>query len=301
MEKIRIAALDIGTNTILMMIADKYLNGQINIIDDQHAIARLGENVSKTKKIQEYALKRALDILERYKVLINTLNVNQIRAVATSAMRDANNANDAVKLFEDILESEVKIITGEQEAFLSFIGAIEDNQPSIVVDIGGGSTEIIFGENAQIKSSKSIDIGAVRMTESFFTSQPPKENEIIMAEHYINQVIKQNIDFCHFEKFYGVGGTFTTIASISQSIYDFERKKLSNIVLSFTDFFDVYNTLKSSTIDDIVHKYKVHPMRADVITAGALIALKILEHFQTNKCIISPYGLRYGLIKIDKL
>ncbi len=300
MEKTRIASIDIGTNTILMMIADKFPDGEINVIEDQHALARLGEDLSKNNKIKKTAINRAIDILQRYKILINALKVNQIRAVATSAMRDASNADDVIKLFENILESEVRIISGEQEAFFSFIGTIESELPSIVVDIGGGSTEIIYGENRHIISAKSINIGAVKITEKFFASQPPDLKQILNAEQFIIHALEQNLQFNLFKRFYGVGGTFTTIASISRNQYDFERDKISNTELSFSDFIEVYNILKSSSIDEIVNKYKVHPMRADVITAGTLIALKTLEYFQAEKCTINSYGLRYGLIIVDE-
>ncbi len=301
MKKSRIAGIDIGTNTILMMVADKFETGQIMIIEDQHSIARLGEGVAHNKFINDKALDRAIAILKQYKLLLDVLNVDEIRAVATSAFRDATNASEITNIFESILSAKVKIISGEEEAYYSFIGAINDDAKSIVVDIGGGSTEIIYGENGKVISTKSIDIGAVRITEKFFTGQPPSGSEISSAGKYMTDLLNHSIKIDSYQKCYGVGGTFTTIAAIFLKIYDFERDKITNLTLKKEDFDIVFNILKIADIEKIVNDYKVHPLRADVLTAGNLIAIKTIEHLKVNQCIISPNGLRYGLIKATNL
>ena len=157
MSNTRYAAIDIGSNTILMVIAEQDASGKLTILADEQSIARLGEKVDLTKEIQNEALDRAVKVLENYSIICKDYDVKYISSVATSAIRDAINGNAVIEKLSSIINSQIKIISGEDEASLSFRGTIEEPLTGTVIDIGGGSTEIISGENGKIKYKKSLD------------------------------------------------------------------------------------------------------------------------------------------------
>jgi exopolyphosphatase / guanosine-5'-triphosphate,3'-diphosphate pyrophosphatase len=299
MSSRRIAGIDIGTNTILMTVADKSDSGAIEAIADEHAIARLGEALNTTNIINDTALRRAEIILQRYKLLIDSLNVDELRIVATSALRDAENSECVRQVLQKAIDAKVYIISGEKEAYYSYIGTVSDLEASIVIDIGGGSTELIMGKDGEIKDSISMQIGAVRISESFFSSQPASNDEYSQAGDYLSRFIGGINQRFVYSNVYGVGGTFTTLASIAKGVYDFDKNKIHNTILTNEEFEETLELLKKSDLDKIVNEYRVHPKRADVITAGAMIAHQIIDALDCKNCRISTAGLRYGLIVAD--
>ncbi|MCX7737043.1 MAG: hypothetical protein N2319_10050 [Candidatus Kapabacteria bacterium] len=291
----RIAGVDIGTNTILMAIAD--YDGNLKIIRDEHSLARLGQDLNRTGIISEEALIRAVKILDKYRTICDDLNVDIIKAVGTSALRDAINSNEVVTILSNALNSDIEVISGSKEAQLSFLGTIEDNQESIVIDIGGGSTEITYGKSDNIFNHISLQIGAVRITEEFLQPHPPLTSSIHKAIDRINSIL-DSIDFRNNEcKFYAVAGTPTTLASISLGLKDFEREKVHLYRLTKNKIDELVDLLFRTEIKDIINKFGVNPMRADVISAGGLILKLIMEKFGTDSVIVSANGLRIGIIK----
>lgn len=295
----KIASIDIGTNTILMLIADVDLSGNINVIHEEFAIARLGENTDKTAIICEDAIIRASKILEQYKNICRAHNVDIILPVATSAMREATNKDIAKLKFESILGFPLIIINGETEALLSYIGTVASDETALLIDIGGGSTEIVSGKSNSIVWRRSYDVGAVRISERFFQSKhPPKLYDIKSAKDFLLEIFKGlslgNTDSC---KIYAVAGTATTIATTIQGFYDYEVSKIDGFELTYSTLQNIYETYLDNSTDDIIHKFKVSPGRAGLIFAGSLILLTIFDILDITKCIISSKGLRYGIIK----
>lgn len=293
----RYAAIDIGTNTILMLIAEKSKDGSILSLADEHSIARLGEGVDKTGKINENAVKRAANILKKYRKLIIKHSVDTIRVAGTAALRDAKNAKQVREQLESIIESKIEIIPGIREAELSFLGAVEDTNPSVVIDIGGGSTEIIFGNNNELTDRNSLNIGAVRITERIFGDHPPSRNEISDAMEIIDSELSENISEKYQGKFYAVAGTPTTIAAIAMNMKEYDDDRVNGFDLTIDKTEKVFDQFLKLSVEDISNKFNIHPKRADVITAGTLILLRIMKFFSVKSVIVSSHGLRYGMIK----
>lgn len=293
----RYTAIDIGTNTILMLIAEKSPDGAILPIADENSIARLGEGVDKTGKINENAIKRASSILKQYKKLTDKYSVSSIRIAGTSALRDAKNAKDVREKLENIIETKIDIIPGIREAELSFLGVVRDASPSVVIDIGGGSTEIISGKDKELSDRNSLNIGAVRITERIFGNHPPSKTEISKAIDIIDSELSENISEIYEGKYYAVAGTPTTIAAIVMELKEYDDDKVNGFILTTENTEKVFDHFLELSVDDISNKFNIHPKRADVITAGTLILIRIMKFFSVKNLIVSSHGLRYGIIK----
>lgn len=293
----RYAAIDIGTNTILMLIAEIKVN-EIIYLKDSISIARLGENVDKDGNISEEAISRAVNILKEYKDVCNELKVSNIIAVGTSALRDASNGDDVLKIFNNVLPAEYKVIPGEIEASLSFLGTIQSSKPSVVIDIGGGSTEIIYGVDNKIKSRISLNIGAVRFTEKFISQQPIIKSELENLKIEIRKELKKvNPEIDLNSDVIAVAGTPTTLAGIALGLKDYVPDKIHNYILTANELNKIINKFCEMSNNIISEFYNIHPKRADVITVGSIILSELLNYLNLNSVKVSIQGLRYGIIK----
>ena len=290
------AGIDIGTNTLLMTIGYNE-NGKLIVLEDYHSIVRLGEDLNQNGYILDSACNRAVESLNKCKILCEKHGVTKINAVATSAMRDASNSENIKALLEKALGNEIYVIHGEEEAKLSFLGTVEDDSHSVVIDIGGGSTEIVFGKGSEIMFRKSLQIGAVRLSEKFFSSLPPTTQEINLCVEFIAEHLK-SVDFnAEGFKFYAVAGTPTTLSAISQGLSDFSYDKIHGSMLSANEIERVTDMLEHSSHDRIVNEFRVDPRRADIILAGALILKQFAIKYAVDEIIVSAHGLRYGALK----
>lgn len=294
----RLASIDIGTNTLLLLIVDCNHNKIDNVLVDEHKIARLGEDLNSTGLISNIALDRAKKILLFYKSIISEYNVEQLFCVATSAMRDASNSKEIKKELEYVIGSEIKIIGGEDEAKLSYLGSIEDHPKNTVIDIGGGSTEIILGSGSTITFKKSVDVGAVRLSEMFNLFEK-KQDDIKKAEDHVRKA------FSIFPTSTGhqaiaVAGTPTTIAQINLGLDNFSAEKVHLIKISLKELLEAKSLIINNSKEDLINNYGVHPNRADVILGGTIILETFLKAFDFNDYLTSVKGLRYGVV-IDYL
>ncbi|MGE5481017.1 MAG: hypothetical protein ACM3U1_11410 [Chloroflexota bacterium] len=289
----KIAGIDIGTNTILMAIAE-YEEGALKFTRDEHAIARLGEKVNHSGRINEDALARAADILKTYAGICREEGVNVILPVATSAMRDALNGKEAADKLSEALGAEVKIIDGAQEAALSLLGTTRPGEDALVIDIGGGSTEYIT-QDYKI----SVDIGSVRLSELFFKTFPLKKEKIERASAEIDFNLAA-LDVGRLkdkETRYAIAGTATTLAQIAANSKVYESPEIHGAELTRAKTAELFETLSTLTPEQIIERWNVHPKRADLIAAGCLILLKSLEKLGAESCLVSVRGLRYGIIE----
>lgn len=289
------ASIDIGTNTILLLIAN-VIGNKVEIIEDYHKIARLGEGLDKNGFISEEAIGRAVKILQFYKEQLDFNKVTQINCVATSAMRDANNSSDVKSIFEKILECEVEIINGETEAKFSFLGSIEDDELNTVIDIGGGSTEIITGKKDKIDNIISLQTGAVRLSEHNNLFYPFSDISLKSAEEELNLIFQKVTQF-NFGKIIAVAGTPNTLAQINLGLTSYDREVLHNYVMKTQELDEVLLIIKSHTKQELIEKYGVHSNRADIILGGALVLRKLLEISNKDEFTVSSNGLRFGVIK----
>lgn len=296
MTKKRIAAVDCGTNTILMTIAEVDTKGELRILADEHSIARLGEGLNETGVISEEAFERAAKIFGKYRSICDSFGVAGVTTCATSAMREAKNGSDVRRRLSEIIGGEFEVVSGEREAELSFAGAVETPEKSLAIDVGGGSTEIVFGENFKATRRFSMKIGAVKLTEEFFNNPPLSLESISSARIKILSELDIAGFSSAFDRAYGIGGTPTTIAAVAHNPRDFEREKVHGFVLKKDKLNEVFELFARSTVEEIIEKYKVAPKRADVIAAGTLIYKTVCEKLNVDETIVSAKGLRYGIL-----
>ena len=298
----RASFIDIGTNTALLLIADlDPVNNRIVPVLHRQTIVRLGKNVDEQKIIDHAAMQRLIQCMLDFKELSKEHKAQRIVAAGTSALRDAKNRMeiiDEVVMASDIV---IKTLSGEEEAAMTFSGAVAGmaDMPErfTVIDIGGGSTEISMGNNsAHIEESISLDIGAVRLTERFFTSQPPAEVEFLAAKEEINRMLSEHLEpfFSGREHVYGVAGTLTTIAKIVSGLDVFDPEKIHNYPLRYDQVRQLLEELQSLSIGQIISK-GVPEGRADVITMGTLILHQFMRLLGIPEIRASIQGLRYGL------
>ncbi|MCU0427163.1 MAG: Ppx/GppA family phosphatase [Candidatus Kapabacteria bacterium] len=305
----KIASIDIGTNTLLMVIGEQ-VSPQSDIVPlyDEHSIARLGEGVDKTGQISEEAFERAATIATTYRLLCSREEVRHIEAVATSAVRDAANGEDICKRLSAILGTTVQTISGDEEARFSFIGTSESEKKCTVVDIGGGSTEYVTGENKVILQRMSLQIGAVRLHERYLKSLPPSEEAVANAREEIRRHLahlpqgktKGEDTFTdrglQTGEIVGVGGTFTTLAAIDLNLPVFDSARVHNHILSAQAVSRITTYLLSNSLEELLKNPAIHPKRADILPAGTLILEETLRFFAADSCKASTKGLRYGVL-----
>lgn len=292
---LRLAAIDIGTNTCLMLIGELDAAGQFNIIRDEHAIVRLGENVDKTRKITDEAYERLSTTLTKYKSIIDELQIADIAACGTSALRDALNRDEILVRVKSDFDIHISIIEGNREAELTYLGATFDLPPveglTAVIDIGGGSTEVAFGENTEYKYGKSIDIGAVRLTE-----------QGLNATNSIRSLLQTTFaDIESPARVIAVAGTPTTLAAMKLGLMEFDREKVNHCKLTLEEvrtYFDILTTQPQETILEIYPV--IPPGRVDILPAGAAILLEAMKFLKVENVNVSTGGLRYG-IALDAL
>jgi exopolyphosphatase / guanosine-5'-triphosphate,3'-diphosphate pyrophosphatase len=297
----RVAAIDCGTNSIRLLIAD-VTDAGLQDISRQMEIVRLGEGVDRTGRLSEAALRRTLEALRRYEQQIAAAGVRGVRMAATSATRDAQNREEFVTGVREILGVDPEVITGQQEAELSFAGATREIRhlptPHLVVDIGGGSTEFVLGDESGVLASCSVDIGCVRITERHLHDDPPTSQQIAAAEVDVAAAIDsaaQTVPLDAAGTLIGVAGTVTTIAAIDADLpeYDPERIHLSHV--SATDVDAIAHRLLAMPRAERAALPVMHPGRVDVIGAGALILRAIVQKTLAAEVVASEHDILDGI------
>jgi exopolyphosphatase/guanosine-5'-triphosphate,3'-diphosphate pyrophosphatase len=297
----RTAAIDCGTNSIRLLIADVTDSG-LHDVTRQMEIVRLGEGVDRTGRISEAALGRTLDALRRYEQQIAQAGVRGVRMAATSATRDAGNRDDFVSGVREILGVDPEVITGEQEAALSFVGATREIRhlptPHLVVDIGGGSTEFVLGDERGVLASCSVDIGCVRITERHLHDDPPTAEQIEAAEADIAGAIDKAAETVPLDAaatLIGVAGTVTTIAGIAADLpeYDPERIHLSHV--SAVDVDAITHRLLRMPRAERAALPVMHPGRVDVIGAGSMILRAVVQKTMAAEVVASEHDILDGI------
>jgi exopolyphosphatase/guanosine-5'-triphosphate,3'-diphosphate pyrophosphatase len=297
----RIACIDVGTNTALLLVADlDPQSGRIVPVEHRQTIVRLGQNVDEKRVIRREALDRLIDCLSAYKTLCGDLGVRNIIAAGTSALRDAANRDEII---EEVIKRsgiELRCISGQEEAELTFFGAVAGltkvPAPFAVIDIGGGSTEIIMGTTSGVDRSVSMDIGSVRLTERFFTSLPPSSDEYEAARQEINRQLAANLSpfFAARCDVFGVAGTLTTIAQVSMGDLHFSAEKVQGYQLGFDQVHNLLERFRTMALPEIV-ALGIPEGRADVITMGTLILHQFMRLLGVGALTVSIQGLRFGM------
>ena len=295
----RVASIDIGTNTILLLIAEVD-QGKIDPLFERETVVRLGEGVHKTGILSKEAMERGLQTLSQYLEQCRQMNAQKIFSVGTSALREAKNSEDFLKLVREQLGLSVDVISGEKEAYLSFLAVATDlpkaGEPLMVVDVGGGSTEFILGKDDQIRQWISLPLGSVRFTEEFLHSDPVHEEE---WQELKRKILESLVNIPHSQEpvsMVAVGGTATTLASVEQGLEEFVVGKIHHFVLKKEALKNQLLLYRSKTIEERKKIPGLPAARADVILAGAAILYLAMEELPCPSVLISSRGVRYGLI-----
>lgn len=296
----RVAAIDCGTNSIRLLIAD-ITGGNFKEVLRTMEIVRLGQGVDQNKSFHPDAIARTLSAVEKFAQLIASKGVEKIRFCATSATRDASNRDLFTNGVKKILGVEVEVIPGEQEAALSFIGATKElsqsDGPFLVVDIGGGSTEFVFGSE-NVEFAKSVNIGCVRMSERHLNLQPPTMAQIAEAIIDIDLAITQAakvVPISQAKSLVAVAGTATTVAAAALKLAEYDRYLIHLSRISAPSVHQVAAMFQSMNKDQIAALGYMHPGRVDVITAGALVLSRIMAATGASEFIASESDILDGI------
>jgi exopolyphosphatase / guanosine-5'-triphosphate,3'-diphosphate pyrophosphatase len=292
----RVAAIDCGTNSIRLLVAD--LDGAgLTDVTRRMEIVRLGQGVDRTGVLAPEAIERTRVALVDYAKEIDRLGATRVRMVATSASRDARNAADFRAMVTDVLGTPPEVVTGDEEARLSFTGAVRGLPPAryLVVDIGGGSTEFVVGSST-VDAAVSVDIGCVRMTERHLRSDPPTPAEIAAARTDIEHAVDAALATVGKEpNVVGLAGSVTTVTAVSIGLGTYEPQLIHHAQLSTVDSTRIAAELLAMTRAQRLAMPVMHPGRADVIGAGALILATILERAGADGCIASEHDILDGI------
>lgn len=300
----RSAFIDIGTNTILCLIADIRDTGRFRVLDDMAEIARLGEGVDQTGMIGAPGEQRAVEILARYRDRCNDLGVEAISAVGTSALRDAKNSGEVRARIRDALGIEIRVISGAEEAGYSFLavqrGLSLIGHELLVIDIGGGSTEFILGNENGVSRALSIDVGSVRLTERYLHSDPVSAEEVaamsFAVEAHLAGIPNEIAARAGNATWVGIAGTFTTLAAIERKLARYSHSQVHGSVLTLAEVKRQVARLQARTIAERKQILGLEPKRADVIFAGAYLIEKLMESLGAKQVLVSDQGVRYGLL-----
>jgi exopolyphosphatase / guanosine-5'-triphosphate,3'-diphosphate pyrophosphatase len=296
----KVAALDLGTNTFLCLIAEIRDGRIIQIYDDQVRVVRLGQGVSESKKFHPEALRRARLCLQEFSKRIEIHKPDRILAMATSAARDVSNSHELLQIGAET-GIPIEIIPGSKEAMITYRGSVSglanDNKKRLVVDVGGGSTELILGQGQTVLFGESIDIGCVRLTEKYIKHQPVTRQDLKALEGNISamleQLQKKMKDQGPIDEILAVAGTPTELARIE--IGQFDVEKIDGYYFTSTVLDEWIERFSQRTIAEIISDFGVNPGRADVILTGVLILRAVCRVFGKDKLIVSTRGVRFGV------
>ncbi len=292
------AVVDCGTNTTRLLITD----GREPAAVRRSEITRLGRGVDAAGRLDPSAVERTLECLQNYRRHIDGYSPDVVRVIATSAVRDASNRSEFLKPAEAILQAAPEVLSGREEAETAFRGAVSDLDPSggpyLVVDIGGGSTELSFG-GEHCADALSLDIGSVRLTEKYIHHDPPLPEELSaclsITELHLDDALRAIPALGGPCRLVGVAGTITTVAAVELGLADYDRDRIHHYRLSKDAAEDVFRTLATEALADRVHNPGLHPGRADVIVAGVCILVRIMRYFDFDECLVSEADLLDGL------
>ena len=296
----RVAAIDCGTNSIRLLIADIDGNNFREVVRDME-IVRLGQGVDETGQFHPDAIARTLAAVDKFAAEIAKRGVEKIRFCATSATRDATNRHLFVDGVRERLGIELEVISGDEEAALSFAGAIKDldpsNGPFLVVDIGGGSTEFVFGTST-VEAARSVNIGCVRMTERHIASDPATAQQIELARTDIQAAIAQAaavVPITKAKTLVAVAGTATTVAAAALDLPEYDRYAIHLSRISAQQTHDAATMFATSTREQRLALGYMHPGRVDVIAAGSLVLSEIIKATGATEFVASESDILDGM------
>lgn len=297
------AAIDIGTNTVLLLVAE-VTEGGIKPIHEEHRVPRLGKGVDADKNINEAATQRVISALNEYKDLLakDYPNLEGVTVTATSAVRDARNRKEFIMTVKEQTGFDIRLLSGSEEAEWTAQGALsvlENVAPNVlIIDIGGGSTEVAVLSGTKIVDAHSFDMGSVRFTERFLNSDPPTEDQIKACRKEIKNLLDDRpFQLQKNSTLVGVAGTVTTLAGITLGLNEYQPEKLNGYRLALKSIRAVIEQFAIKGSEDLLKKHPVYLKgRSDIFMAGMLILEGFMEQENLSELVVSTGGIRHGTI-----
>ena len=298
----QVGILDIGTNTTLLLTARWDAGQQAwTDIQTQQRFTRIGERLKDQGQIPAFVMERNLECLREYKTHCQAHGITQLYAFGTSALRDASNGADFARLAKMQLNIDVQIISGQREAELicKSVADLYQNsqQPLYILDIGGGSTELIQWQDQQIKFLKSLNLGVVHLTAEFFNPDPPSPTQIEQCRKYLANLFQKNYPPFAPGKLVAIGGTATSAFGLIEKLTVYEPEKVEGKTLQLSALENLFSQLSQLSPADRIHEPQLPAKRADVFLAGLLILMEELKVLNVRETLVSDRGLRYGVLE----
>lgn len=306
----RVAAVDCGTNSIRLLVADcDPSTGELVELDRRMTIVRLGQGVDKTGRLAPEALERTFAACREYAEVVKALGAERLRFVATSASRDAENREEFVQGVLAILGVEPEVISGDQEAEFSFTGATKEltgathlEKPFLVVDIGGGSTEFVVGEE-HVRAARSVDVGCVRMTERHLVvdgavTDPPTAEQVAAMRADIEaalDLVERTVPLAEARTLVGLAGSVTTVAGIALGLAEYDSAAIHHARVTYEQVREITDRMLTSVHAERAAVPVIHPGRVDVIGAGTLVLLAVMERTGAREVVVSEHDILDGI------
>jgi exopolyphosphatase/guanosine-5'-triphosphate,3'-diphosphate pyrophosphatase len=297
-----VASIDIGTNTILLLIAEVYpASDKITALVNLHRIPRIGKGLKKGDPFPEENIKRMFDVMDEYSETIKKYNCDKIIITGTNAFRIALNNKEIIEETKNKYGYNLNVITGDEEAKYSYLGAVSglsDKKKYLVIDIGGGSTEIIYGKGNYIIFSKSFEIGVVSGAEKFFTIDPPSDKQVDNFAVYSQKTFLELQDYVKdIDTAIAIAGTPTTLAAIKYKLKSFNEELIEGTSLTPEELNAFVSELSKLSSVEVLNKYsQIVKGREDVLLAGTILLREILKMLNIEEVKVSTKGIRYGAI-----
>jgi exopolyphosphatase / guanosine-5'-triphosphate,3'-diphosphate pyrophosphatase len=294
-EQVKTAVIDIGTNTLLLLIVDEKLNRVVDLC----RFGRLGKGLDASGRLADEAIAKSLDICREYRAVMTEHEIAKPHVIGTQALREAANARDFVGPAEQILGAPIEIIAGPREAELAYLSVARtfpdlDGESFVVVDVGGGSTELIIANDGGVVSAVSVPIGAVRLTERYLESDPPAIGEVLRLDDKVDRVLAP-LNLPAGIPVIGTAGTATTMAAVSLGLTTYDPDKVTGHRLSPEDIDQLRQRMFSASTAQRRDMPGIEPQRADVIAAGVAIYHRVMHRMGAPVLITCDRGIRWGL------
>jgi exopolyphosphatase/guanosine-5'-triphosphate,3'-diphosphate pyrophosphatase len=302
---VSLAALDLGTNSTRVLIARAAPDraGGYETLDRRMRITRMGAGVDAHRKLAPDAVDRVLVALREYRAAMDEHGVTAVRAVATSAARDASNREELFDAVEAVVGARPELLSGDDEARLSFDGATCDLDapgPYLVVDIGGGSTEFVLGHTAP-EGVISVDVGCVRVTEQFLVSDPPRPEELSQAldvvRLHLDDVVTAIPQVHTARTVVGLAGTVSTAAAMDLGLHEYDRDRIHHFHLTRDAAEEIFRTVATEAVEDRRHNPGLEPGRVEVIVGGMLVLVAVMRYFDLSELLVSESDILDGLVR----
>ena len=292
-----VAAIDCGTNSTRLLITDGS-----RAVERLMRITRLGEGVDGTGRLSREAITRTVTVLREFRSAMDRDGVQAVRMSATSAVRDASNREQFMAAAEDVVGIRPEVLSGMEEGRLAFAGATAEldpsNGPFLVVDIGGGSTELVVGRDEPV-GVESMDVGCVRITEKFLHHDPPRPEELSDALMEVRDQLEDAVravpELNDAQQMIGLAGTVTTVAAVELGLTEYDRDRIHHFWLTRAAAEDVFRTLATESRAARLGNPGLEEARADVIVGGCVVLVAVLRYFDLSGCLVSESDILDGL------